>query len=434
MDMKRILQALDGVSTKPVEGANAMSKFLRIVSEAEINQAVQQSPEQIAYNQLRAQLDSADALRGGGANTFAAVSPEVTASTNAMRTKLAQMAAALKAKGIDAEAEYNAPDPAVPAATPVDLANKYVDEDVTQTAPTAPAPAGAKPANPLEDPNFPKYAELMSMYDTMSKEFTSDPNALGIIKSASPSFVQEVEKLKTVALKLAGSNAPAWDKARELSGKMSTTQLATQLKEGKNPHKVTLPVQMAMQHYQAPKKNFLEKAGVFETYLTVVEQEIIEESDKKKQLIKQYARRIAESVLAKEDEVTTRRIVPGQEPAPGINRLTGKPIEPQAEPTPAPAVTPLSSRYGPGYEGSPGAYMITVSGKDYKFAGRDKTGPGTGTIIKVPGGAVGIRGLAPVNVELGNDGMFYTAPVNEAIRYLESQLKEITNEYKRPIK
>lgn len=31
MDMKRILQALDNASTKPVEGADSMSKFLSII-------------------------------------------------------------------------------------------------------------------------------------------------------------------------------------------------------------------------------------------------------------------------------------------------------------------------------------------------------------------------------------------------------------------
>lgn len=97
---------------------------------------------------------------------------------------------------------------------------------------------------------------------------------------------------------------------------------------------------------------------------------------------------------------------------PGVNRLTGKPNVTQVAPSDSkPSSLPsLSSRYGPDYEGSPSAYTITVKGQDYKFAGRDKDGPGTGPIIKVPGGAVGIRGLAPVNVELGKDGMFYSAP------------------------
>ena len=38
MDMKKILQALDGVATKPVEGIDSMAKFLRVVKEADLNQ------------------------------------------------------------------------------------------------------------------------------------------------------------------------------------------------------------------------------------------------------------------------------------------------------------------------------------------------------------------------------------------------------------
>lgn len=33
MDMKKILQALDGAATKPVEGVSDMARFLRVVSE-----------------------------------------------------------------------------------------------------------------------------------------------------------------------------------------------------------------------------------------------------------------------------------------------------------------------------------------------------------------------------------------------------------------
>ena len=35
MDMKKLLQAMDGISTKPVEGVDSMSKFLSVVTEAE---------------------------------------------------------------------------------------------------------------------------------------------------------------------------------------------------------------------------------------------------------------------------------------------------------------------------------------------------------------------------------------------------------------
>lgn len=129
MDMKKFLQAVDGASTtKPVEGSNDMKKFLRVVSEAPVAPQ-QQPPEQIAYNQLRAQLDSLNSLRDPANNTYADVSPETIAAEKNMRQKLAQMAAALKLKGIDAEAEYDAPDPAVPAIAPVDLAKKYAKED-----------------------------------------------------------------------------------------------------------------------------------------------------------------------------------------------------------------------------------------------------------------------------------------------------------------
>jgi hypothetical protein len=38
MDMKKILQALDGVAMKPVEGVDSMAKFLRVVKEADLNQ------------------------------------------------------------------------------------------------------------------------------------------------------------------------------------------------------------------------------------------------------------------------------------------------------------------------------------------------------------------------------------------------------------
>lgn len=96
---------------------------------------------------------------------------------------------------------------------------------------------------------------------------------------------------------------------------------------------------------------------------------------------------------------------------PNINRLTGKPIATQMAPSDSPKqdMTPLSSRYDSKYQGSPEAYTIKVDGKLYKFAGRTAEAPKTGEKIKVPAAAVGIRGLSPVTVELGNDGMYYPA-------------------------
>jgi hypothetical protein len=95
---------------------------------------------------------------------------------------------------------------------------------------------------------------------------------------------------------------------------------------------------------------------------------------------------------------------------PGINRLTGKPIEPAAEPAPAAEkpVVPLSQRYTPGIS-YPAAYTVAYQDKEYKFAGRDAPAPGTGPKIIVGAGAIGIRGLSPVTIELGNDGKYYAA-------------------------
>jgi hypothetical protein len=309
MDMKKILQAMDGVSTKPVEGASSMSKFLRIVSEAELNQPVaapaqdpkyveyaqlmakydmlakemlpdnsgvekgaspdavasinaikakaaqlaganlqawEQArqkenadsmaqananhsamaaqlettestlpPEQLAYNQLRAQIDGYDALHDTpGQNTYSSVSPEVTANMDKMRAKLAQMAAGLKAKGIDAAAEYDAPDPAVPAAAPVNLNQKYQDEST--------------------------------------------------------------------------------------------------INEGANPHKVALPVQMAMQHYQQPAKKAVVRDSVIKKYFAEAEAEVQRQQAERKQLIRQYASVVADRVLVKEGRVEERSVSQAQ--------------------------------------------------------------------------------------------------------------------------
>lgn len=227
MDMKKFLQAVDGVSTKTVEGGNDMKKFLQVVSEVAappVAAPAQQSPEQIAYNQLRAQLDSADALRGG-ANTHTDVSPEVTASTNAMRSKLAQMAAALKAKGIDAEAEYNAPDPAAPAAAPVDLATKYVNEHAGMSRLLSIISEGKGPLN------RPTAAESLTMqhYTTPRKTITSP--VLNVAEGATPSMIGKY--FKAVEQELVESE----QRGKEAS-KLRATQLAERVTSKINGPKI----------------------------------------------------------------------------------------------------------------------------------------------------------------------------------------------------
>jgi len=72
--------------------------------------------------------------------------------------------------------------------------------------------------------------------------------------------------------------------------------------EGASPHKVSLPVQMAMQHYQQEKPAPVveRKPSLLNKYFQEVEQEIAEQQTSRQQLIKQYSQTIAERVLIKE--------------------------------------------------------------------------------------------------------------------------------------
>jgi hypothetical protein len=82
--------------------------------------------------------------------------------------------------------------------------------------------------------------------------------------------------------------------------------------EGASPHKVTLPVQMAMQHYSevktaAPKpiKEVKKTAmsSLLQRYVVEAEEELLEEKAARKEIISEQARRVADRVLAKESRV-----------------------------------------------------------------------------------------------------------------------------------
>lgn len=71
--------------------------------------------------------------------------------------------------------------------------------------------------------------------------------------------------------------------------------------EGANPHKVALPVQMAMNHYQTPKQPTVKKESLFKKYFAEAEEQATAELEAdrliREQRIKQYARKIANRVL-----------------------------------------------------------------------------------------------------------------------------------------
>ena len=73
--------------------------------------------------------------------------------------------------------------------------------------------------------------------------------------------------------------------------------------EAANPHKVALPVQMAMQHYAKPKEIEVKKPSLLKGYLSEVTEEVAEEAAHKRQLMNQYAQTIAERVLMRESRL-----------------------------------------------------------------------------------------------------------------------------------
>jgi hypothetical protein len=73
--------------------------------------------------------------------------------------------------------------------------------------------------------------------------------------------------------------------------------------EGVNPHKVALPVQMAMQHYSTTSAKKTKSPSLLERYFTEAEQEyarkVSEEQEQRQELINQYAQAVAQRVRLK---------------------------------------------------------------------------------------------------------------------------------------
>jgi hypothetical protein len=114
--------------------------------------------------------------------------------------------------------------------------------------------------------------------------------------------------------------------------------------EGKGPlNRSTSAEALTMQHYTEPKKtitnpvlNVQEGAtpSMIGKYFKAVETELAEAATRNKDRSRQLAERVAKKVI---EQDITRRVTPnadGSFPDPNINRLTGKPNPPAAEPAP----------------------------------------------------------------------------------------------------
>lgn len=122
--------------------------------------------------------------------------------------------------------------------------------------------------------------------------------------------------------------------SKPVEGSNDMAKFMSIVTEGANPHKVALPVQMAMQHYQQPAASVqVKEPSLLKKYFTEAEDEVAtqlaEEEAAKRQRMNMYAQKIANRVLMKESKLS-------EDEAPAINRLTGRPLAPQTTPAPAP--------------------------------------------------------------------------------------------------
>ena len=240
--MKRILQAVDGVATKPVVGADSMAKFLRVVSEAEINQV----PAMPDINGIQ---PGASKELGNGAQV----------TVNADGT--------VSYQGGWGTYVYNAQGQHVKTQSP-SMAGYSQETD---------------PAGKVTQQNYsqgPMNIQKGSTGTTANYQLGAD-NLQTTVQENMDKFLSIVKKNDVKILN-----------------------------EGRGPHKVALPVQMTMQHYQKIETAPAKKSLGISKYLHKVEEELAEQQAHKRQLINQYASTVAERVLMKEGKAVKQRLDP----------------------------------------------------------------------------------------------------------------------------
>jgi hypothetical protein len=333
MDMKRILQAMDGVATKPVAGANDMAKFLRVVKEADINQSTPEAVEYLPIDpeisaQLRAQSQAnldADGPKNQ-AETFIRWSSGMYNSSTLPKTMVIKPGVTLPVKfnpikNMNGDVLANAI--AANKLLPPDL--QYSQAELSQVV--------GQEGTQEEDISF----NGVTQHDNGDMSYQAGPLSMRKNKDGSsdttatigdttarvqqnPIGVKTITAQGSSADAVVGADASAHrlgaDPAKlaafqkQLPANEGIDKFLSIIKkndvsilnEGANPHKVSLPVQMAMQHYQKeePTHKPVGRDSVIRKYFKEVEEELTAEKTNKRQLINQYASIIAERVLMKE--------------------------------------------------------------------------------------------------------------------------------------
>lgn len=290
MDMKKILQAMDGIATRPVEGADSMAKFLRVVKEAEINQPqAPVAPAKPAAAQVKVPeippLPAQDGDQGNG---------EVV-KTNADGTRTYS--------GAFGTFIYDAQGKAVTYTSP-NVGGYGQTINLTNNQTTQNYNTGPLNISRTNDANGKQVAADTS-YDLGVAKLRQQTNATG--QTTNTAYVPYGDATHVV-------QENSLSKFLSIVDKNNVSMLS----EGANPHKVTLPVQMAMQHYQQPKETLQPRERLIDKYFVEAETEIMQRREEKRALINQYAKTIAERVLMKE---SVQGVPEGDVPA-DPNKLT----------------------------------------------------------------------------------------------------------------
>ena len=121
----------------------------------------------------------------------------------------------------------------------------------------------------------------------------------------------------------------ALDKGKSTSVEDSSSmkQFMSIVTEGANPHKVSLPVQMAMDHYSHTAAVVQNKPSLFKQYVAEAEEAVVQKQTEQKQLMKQYARIIAERVQMKENYNSNLSPNSGFKPGDGPGLQNNEPTE-----------------------------------------------------------------------------------------------------------
>ena len=411
MDMKKILQAVDGAKAKAEVNSSGMRKFLQVVKEAELNQKTAPVTKPVPSKPVTAPSGNltADEMVSilSGQKTQAQIMADREAKKADPRVKEGLVDGSgnpvLSGSGQAVQTGQPATAPA-PAQPQIDPANYKVPSieflkknyehpadiiDGGTRSETEPDRLGAwngisdfadlmlaldasyyraRKADPnYKQPAFVKddWELIQRMLGTPEgKEYAIDTKiGLSSIhdKSTDAEFNRaqhkEFEKQSNAKILAQKSDVikPGWKYDQELGMTPAQAELQKQkaapvkentgmsrllsiVTEGRGPlNRATTAEAITMKHYTAPVLNVAKNAtpSMIGKYFKAVEEELREAAGRPNDRAQQLAERVIKKVI---EQDITRRVTPnadGSFPDPSINRLTGKPNPPAAEPAPS---------------------------------------------------------------------------------------------------